>query len=112
MVTTLDEVEELAFAPAASRVGQLERPEEVGRLLEVGAGGHDLVYEILNTEDVVFAERALDNGVVVEGHALLVDLAVSALVDKLTDRLEVGLTIIIKQFEIRKKGRKLKNAHP
>ena len=34
---------------------QLERPEEVGRLLEVGADGEDLVDQILHTDDVVLA---------------------------------------------------------
>ena len=60
-------------------------------LLEVGAGGEDLVDEVLNGEDVVLAERLFNDGVVGEGDALLVDLAVAALVDKLTDRLQVGL---------------------
>ena len=60
-------------------------------LLEVGAGSENLVYEILNGEDVVLAEGLLNDGVVGEGDALLVDLAVAALVDKLTDRLQVGL---------------------
>lgn len=54
-------------------------------LLEVGASGSDLVDEILDTKDVVFAERLLDDGVVGEGDALLVDLAVPALVDQLPD---------------------------
>ena len=52
-------------------------------LLEVGADGEDLVYEVLDGEDVVFAEGGLNDLVVREGNALLVDLAVSALVDQL-----------------------------
>ena len=82
---------EFPCPPAASGVRELEWPEEVGRLLEVGAGGVDLVHEILDGEDVVLAEGLLNDGVVGEGDALLVDLAVAALVDKLTDRLQVGL---------------------
>ena len=60
-------------------------------LLEIGANGEDLVHEILNGEDVVLAQSPLDDGVVGERDTLLVDLAVSALVDKLAYRLEVGL---------------------
>ena len=90
-VTALDEVLELPCPPAASGVRELEWPEEVGRLLEVGAGGVDLVHEILDGEDVVLAEGLLNDGVVGEGDALLVNLAVAALVDKLADRLQVGL---------------------
>ena len=62
-------------------------------LLEVGAGSEDLVHEILNGEDIVLAESLLDDGVVGEGDALLVDLAVAALVDQLTDGLQVRLAI-------------------
>ena len=90
-VTALDEVLELPCPPAASGVRELEWPEEVRRLLEVGAGGVDLVHEILDGEDVVLAEGLLNDGVVGEGDALLVNLAVAALVDKLADRLQVGL---------------------
>lgn len=36
-VTALDEVLELASAETAGRGGELERPEEVGGLLEVGS---------------------------------------------------------------------------
>ena len=60
-------------------------------LLEVGARSEDLVHEILDGEDVVLAEGLLNDGVVGEGDALLVNLAVAALVDKLADRLQVGL---------------------
>ena len=92
-VTTLDVVLELASAEATSGVGELEGPEEVGGLLEVGAGGDDLVDEILNTEDVVLAEVLFDDLVVGEGDALLGDLAISTLVDQLADSFEVGLAI-------------------
>ena len=92
-VTTLDKVLELARPPAAVGVGELEGPEEVGGLLEVGAGGDDLVDEILNTEDVVLAEVLFDDLVVGEGDALLGDLAISTLVDQLADSFEVGLAI-------------------
>lgn len=92
-VTTLDEVLELAGAETTGRVAELEGPEEVGGLLEVGADSEDLVDEILHADDAVLAEGLLDNGVVSDGDALLVDLSVSALVDELTDGLEVGVAV-------------------
>jgi hypothetical protein len=101
---------ELARPPPTSGVRELEGPQEVGRLkydiknetsrekrgmathlLEVGASGRDLVDEVLNTEDVVLAERLLDDSVVREGDALLVDLAVPALVDQLPDGFNIRL---------------------
>ena len=90
-VTTLDVVLELAGAEATSGVGELEGPKEVARLLEVGAGGEDFVYEILDGEDVVLAKCLLDDLVVGKRDALLIDLAVAALVDKLTNGLQVRL---------------------
>jgi len=92
-VTTLDEVLELAGAEATSGVAELERPQEVGGLLEVGADSVDLVDEILNADNAVLAEVLLDDGVVGDGNTLLVDLAVSTLVDELLDALEVGVTV-------------------
>lgn len=92
-ITTLDEVLELARTEATSRVGELEGPQEVGGLLEVGADGIDLVNEILHADDAVLAERLLNDGVVSQGSALLVDLAVTALVDKFLDSLQVGVTV-------------------
>lgn len=92
-VTTLDEVLELAGAEAASGVAELEGPQEVGGLLEVGADGEDLVDEVLHADDAVLAEVLLDDGVVGQGDALLVDLAVAALVDELLDGLQVGVAV-------------------
>lgn len=92
-ITTLNVVLELAGAEATGGVAELEGPEEVGGLLEVGANSEDLVNEILNADDAVLAEVLLNDAVVGERDALLVDLAVSALVDKLTDSLEVGVTV-------------------
>jgi len=92
-VTTLNEVLELAGTEATGGVAELEGPEEVGGLLEVGADRVDLVDEILHADDTVLAKALLNDGVVGEGDALLVDLAVSALVDELTDALEVGVAI-------------------
>ena len=92
-VTTLDVVLELAGTEATSGVGELEGPEEVGGLLEVGADGVDLVDQVLHADNAVLGKVLLDDGVVGEGNALLVDLGVSALVDELADRLQVGVTV-------------------
>ena len=92
-VTTLDEVLELAGTEATGGRGQLEGPQEVGGLLEVGADGVDLVDEVLDADDAVLAKVLLDDVVVGDGQTLLVDLAVVALVDELTDGLVVGVTV-------------------
>ncbi len=60
-------------------------------LFEVGAGGENFVDEILDRENVEFAKGFLNNLVIGERNALLVDLAVTTLVNKLTDGLQVGL---------------------
>ena len=92
-VTTLNVVLELAGTEATSGVGELEGPEEVGGLLEVGANGVDLVDQVLHADNAVLGKVLLDDGVVGEGNALLVDLGVSALVDELADGLQVGVTV-------------------
>jgi len=84
---------EFSGAETSSRVAELERPQEVGGLLKVGADGEDLVDQILNADDTVLAEAALNDGVVGESNALLVDLSVSTLVDQLTDGLQVGVSV-------------------
>lgn len=93
VVTTLDEVLELAGVEATGGVGELEGPEEVVGLLEVGADGVDLVDQVLHADNAVLAEVLLDDLVVGEGDTLLVDLAVTALVQELADGLQVGVTV-------------------
>lgn len=92
-VTTLDVVLELASAETTVRVRQLEGPEEVVGLLEVGANSVDLVDQILHADNAELAEVLLDDLVVGEGSALLVDLSVTTLVQKLADGLQVGVTV-------------------
>lgn len=91
MIASLHEMQKLPRAPSAGGVAELERPQEVGGLLEVRPRADDLVHEVLDAEDVVLAERGLDDGVGGERDALPVDFAVAALVDELADGLEVGL---------------------
>jgi hypothetical protein len=92
-VTTLNEVLELSWPEATGWVAELEWPEEVGGLLEVGANGVDLVNEILHADNAELSEVLLDDGVVGEGHTLLVNLGVSTLVDELADGLQAGVTV-------------------
>jgi hypothetical protein len=70
---------ELPLVKAASRAVKLERPEEVGRLLEVGTNCVNLVDEILHTNHAVFAEVLLNDLVVCQRQSLFVDLAITAL---------------------------------
>jgi hypothetical protein len=100
---------ELAHAETTGGRGQLERPESVGDLLEVGADAgtksvyvpnasymhsrEDLMDDVLNAGDTELAEVGLDELVVGDGQALLVDLEVTALIDKLTDGLQVGVSV-------------------
>lgn len=92
-VTTLDKVLDLAGVEATVGVGELEGPQEVVGLLEVGADGVNLVDQIFHADNAVLAEVLLDDLVVGKRLALLVDLAVTALVHKLTDALQVGVTV-------------------
>ena len=92
VVTTLVEVQEL-LAESAVGGGQLERPEEVSALLEVGSDGVDLVDQILDGEDTELAEDLLDLLVLHQRNALLVQLGETTLVDQLADCLEVGVTV-------------------
>ena len=84
---------ELRLYPATVGVRELERPEEVGGLLEVGANGEDFVDEVFHGEDVVFAKCLFDDTVAGKRNALLVDLAVATFVDGFTNGLEVRLAV-------------------
>ena len=84
---------ELSWAETTGGVAELEGPKEVGGLLEVGTDGEDLVDQILHADNAVLAKGVLDDGVIGESDALLVDLSISALVDELTNGLEVGVSV-------------------
>ena len=84
---------ELACPETASRVAQLEWPQEVARLFEVRANGEDLVNEIFHAYNAILTQVLLNKNIIGEWDTLLVDLAVSALVNELTDGLEVGIAV-------------------
>ena len=83
----------LSWSETSSWVAELEWPEEVGSLLEVGADSEDLVDEVLNADDAVCAEVFFNDGVVGERDALLVNFSIAALVNELADSLEVGVAV-------------------
>jgi len=92
-IATFNEVLEFTGPEAASRARKLEGPQKVAGLLEVGSNSVYLVDQVLHTYDAVFTEIILDKLVVGKRDALLVDLAVTALVDELADRFQVGVAI-------------------
>lgn len=93
-VTTLNEMPELARPEATGRIAELERPEEVACLLEVGSDSEDLVDQVLHAHDAEVAEVLFNDRVVGERDAVLVDgLGVSTLVDELANGLEVRVAV-------------------
>jgi hypothetical protein len=66
---------------------ELEGPDEVVGLLEVGSAGVDLVDQILNTDDSVLSEVLLDDCVVWKRNSLSVDVGEPSLVEKSLDGL-------------------------
>ncbi len=88
-VSAFDEVGGL-LAPSAGRGVQLEGPEEVAGVLEVGSYGEDLVNQVLDADDVELAQLLLDEVVGSDGGTASVDLGETALVDQLANALLVG----------------------
>lgn len=62
-------------------------------MLEVGADGVDFVDEVLDGGDTELLKVLLYDVVGGDGDTLLVDLGITALVDELTDSLEVGVSV-------------------
>ncbi len=92
-VTALVEMQAL-LGEATVGGRQLEGPQEVVGLLEGGADSVDLVDEVLHADDISISdvgEVLLDQGVIGDGDALLVDLGETALVDQGLDSLQVGV---------------------
>ena len=81
-ITSLDKMLKLPGPEAAGGITQLKRPEKITRLLEVCADGENLMDQVLHADDAELAEVLLDDLVIGEGDALLVDFAVAALVDE------------------------------
>merc|ERR1712117_587557 len=88
-VASLDKVVRL-LAPPARRGVELEGPQEVGGVLEVGSDGDDLVDEVLDANDAELAKLLLDDVVGRDGRSASVLLDKAPLVHQLADRLEGG----------------------
>ena len=72
-VTTLNKVVGL-LSPSTSGVVQLEGPQKVGGVLEVGADSQNLVNQILHADDTHLAELSLDDVVGGDGGAVTINL--------------------------------------
>merc|ERR1719502_735588 len=94
-VTTLATLVETLTLLGLAALGraQLEWPQEVVGLTEVRADSVNLVNEVLHAVDAVLAKATLDDSVVEEREALLVDLTEATLVDQVADRLEARVTV-------------------
>ena len=92
VITTLVEVEQL-LAESSVGAGQLEGPQEVSTLLEVGSHGVDLVDQVVHAQDAELAQHLLHLLVLHQRHTLLVQLRVATLVHQHTHRLQVGVSI-------------------
>lgn len=92
-IATFNVVLELAGSETTSGVGELEGPQEVGGLLEVGADRVDLMNQILHANDAVLSEVFLNDLIVGEGNTLLVDLSISTFVDEFADTFQVRITV-------------------
>lgn len=79
-ITSFNEMHELVLE-AASRIGELEWPEEFIGLLEVRANSVDLMNKILNANDAMFAKSILNNSVIIKSNPLFVHFSESTFVD-------------------------------
>ena len=78
---------------ADERRRQLEGPQEVVGLLELGAAGDNLVDEVLDAVDAVLAQGTGDDAVVGQGQSSSLDGAVASLVDEVGDGLSGGVAV-------------------
>lgn len=62
-------------------------------MLEVGSDSEDLVDQVLHADNAVLAQVGLNDRIIGEGDALLVDLSVATLVDEFTNRFQVGVAV-------------------
>lgn len=69
---------EFPLAEASSWAVELEWPQKVGCLLEVGPHCVDLVDKILHTDHAILSEILFNNLIVSQREALLVNLAITS----------------------------------
>lgn len=82
----------LLLEPVEGR-GELEGPQEVVGLLEVGTDSPDLVDEVLDARDTVLTELTIDDAVVGKRDALTVNLSVASLVDEGSHSVSGGVSV-------------------
>mmetsp|Transcript_40798 Transcript_40798/g.122908 ORF Transcript_40798/g.122908 Transcript_40798/m.122908 type:complete len:258 (-) Transcript_40798:85-858(-) len=93
-LTALQEVQKLGlFAEATIRRRQLKRPEEVICLLEVGSDSDNLMNKVSTALNTSAIETLINDTVVGDGDALLVDLSEATLVNKLLNGGTSGVSI-------------------
>lgn len=80
------------LAEPTPRPSKLESPQEIVSLLEMRPNIGDLIDEVLHRVDPMFAQAGVDQSVISERDALMVDLPVASLVDELPDGLSCGVT--------------------
>lgn len=95
MITSLNKVRG-HLAEATLWRTEFHWPQEVVGFLKVLTHCVNLVDEILNADDTTLAQLLLDDGVVSDGNALFVDLAIAALVDQLPHTLQIWVSKRIK----------------
>ena len=78
---------------ASPRRVELEGPEEVVAFLEGGSDSPEFVDEVLHARNALGAELAVDDGVVGESNAALIDLSVATLVDEAADGVAAGVAV-------------------
>jgi len=72
---------------------ELEGPEKVGRLLKVRAAGEYFVHKVFHANNALATQDTLDDRVVGNGNALLVNLAKATLVNESLDSLQARVAI-------------------
>lgn len=95
MITSLNKVRG-HLAEATLWRTELHWPQEVVSFLKVLTHCVNLVDEILNADDTTLAQLLLNDGVVSDGNALFVDLAIATLVDQLPHTLQIWVSKRIK----------------
>jgi hypothetical protein len=91
--SSLTEVVQLLALEAASGRAELEGPQEIRCLLEVGAGSEDFVNDVLHANQVDVSEGSRHNGVVAQRDTLSADLSEASLVYKFPDRFQVRVAV-------------------
>mmetsp|Transcript_5731 Transcript_5731/g.9647 ORF Transcript_5731/g.9647 Transcript_5731/m.9647 type:complete len:257 (-) Transcript_5731:32-802(-) len=93
-LTSLKEVNKLCLVrESTTGAGELEGPQEVVGLLEVGSNSADLVDKISAALDTNRSNTLLDDGVVGDGDALLVELSEPTLENELLNSGARGVTV-------------------